>query len=105
MEEGNLCDLPTQQEQKSGTFLLNGAILQGFRTNPRTWELGWASLACHMVVELGAKDTSKHLFTSETKLELKIELEVDEQATEAEVDSAEEDSNTEWSWSFKFGKE
>lgn len=48
-----------------------------------------------MVVELGAKDTSKHLFTSETKLELKIELEVDEQATEAEVDSAEEDSNTE----------
>lgn len=43
MKEGNLCDLPRQQEeQKSGTFLFNGAIFQWFRTNPKNLRIRMA---------------------------------------------------------------
>lgn len=77
-----------------------------------TWELGWPSLVCHIVLELGAKGTSETVCTSGmgldaelVELELNMGLELEEWTAESEVDSAEEDTNTEGSWSFKFGNE
>ena len=99
-EEGSRWDFPTQQdEQNSGTFLLEEETLHWCKTSLRTWEWRWPNLECHKEGRLGVITT---LFTS---LVLKAEGELKDNSAEVEGGAAEEDNKVDSGWSLRLGKQ